>query len=140
MMMKSASAGTGNPILRWSVLVLLVILEGAVIASAALNLVFLQAGSVYPNIASIAILILPLLIGGFSTEWEIAVVATTLPYLILIAVYTAVYAPVFNIDLYQLGVLAGRVAGGGFLFGGLGFFGLVLRRVILRETSGRASS
>lgn len=128
-----------SDILRISVLGLLVIIEGAVIASAALNLVFLQAGSVYPNIASIAILILPLLIGGLSKQWEIAIVASTLPYLVLIAIYTSVYAPVFNIDLYNLGVLAGRVAGGGFLFGGLGYLGLLLRRIIMRETSGSAN-
>lgn len=127
-------------ILRVSLLTLLVIIEGAVIASAALNLVFLQAGSFYPNIASIGILILPLLIGGFSKNWEIAIVAATLPYLVLIAIYTSVYAPVFNIDLYALGQLAGRVAGGGFLFGGLGYFGLLLRHVILRETGSKANS
>ena len=135
-MFKSARAGNSD-ILRMSVLLLLVIIEGAVIASAALNVVFLQAGSLYPNLASIAILVLPLLIGGFSKQWEIAVVAATAPYLVLIIVYTAVYAPVFNIDLYQLGVLAGRVAGGGFLFGGLGALGLILRHVILRETGGK---
>ncbi|HEX9036193.1 MAG TPA: hypothetical protein VF808_04300 [Ktedonobacterales bacterium] len=129
-----------NEIIRVIALVVLVILEGLAIISASLELVFLPTGSVYPNIASVAILILPVLIGAFSRQYEVAVVGATLPFFILALVYTAVYAPVWNIDLFQLGVLASRVAGGAFLMGGLGAFGLMLRRIVLREAGQKATS
>jgi hypothetical protein len=121
-----------NDIIRLIALGALVILEGLAMVSTMLNVVFLPLGVVYPNFASVAILILPVIIGLVSHRWEVAIVLTVLPFFVLAVVYTTVYAPVWNIDLFQLGVLSGRVAGAAFLLGGLGFFGWLLRRIFLR--------
>lgn len=121
-----------NDIIRLIALGALVILEGLAMVSTMLNVVFLPLGVVYPNFASVAILILPVIVGLVSHRWEVAIVLTVLPFFVLAVVYTTVYAPVWNIDLFQLGVLAGRVAGAAFLLGGLGFFGWLLRRIFLR--------
>ena len=125
-----------NNIIQMIALIVLVLLEGLAIISAALDLVFLPLGSVYPNVASLLILLLPIAIGAISRNWEVAIVAAALPFLVLAVVYTTIYAPAWNIDLFQLGVLAMRVAGAEFLFGGLGFFGLLLRNVTLRGFGG----
>jgi hypothetical protein len=116
----------------------LVLLEGLALVSTVLNIVFLPIGTVYPNIASVTILILPVVIGLLSQRFEVAIVLTVLPFFVLALVYTAVYAPVWNIDLFQLGVLAGRVAGAVFLLGGLGWFGWLLRRIFLRQSTSKA--
>jgi hypothetical protein len=105
--------------------------------STVLNIVFLPFGVVYPNIASVAILILPVLVGFVAQRFEVAIVLTVLPLLVLAVVYTVAFAPVWNIDLFQLGVLAGRVAGAIFLLGGLGYFGWLLRRIFLRGSTAK---
>ncbi len=134
--MRNLTTGQSDTI-RLIVLGALVILEGLALASNGLNVVFLPLGGVYPNIASVAILILPVLIGLVSRRFEVAIVLTVLPFFVLIVVYTAAFAPVWNIDLFQLGVLAGRVAGMIFLLGGLGYFGWLLRRIFLRGDSSK---
>lgn len=113
----------------------LVILEGLAVVSTVLNIVFVPLGTVYPNVASVAILLLPVIIGLISRRVEVAVVLTVLPFFVLAVVYTTVYAPVWNIDLFQLGTLAGRVAGAAFLLGGLGAFGWLLRRTFNRAST-----
>jgi hypothetical protein len=122
-----------SEIIRYIVLGMLTIIEGFTVVSVTLNLVFLPIGTVYPNIASAAILILPALIGGFSKRVEVAVVLAALPFFILALVYTTVYTPVWNVDIVYLGTLAGRISGAAFLLGGLGAFGWMVRRIILRE-------
>ncbi len=129
-----------NDIIRLIALGVLVILEGLAMISTMLNLVFLPIGNVYPNIASVAILILPVVIGLVARRWEVAIVLTVLPFFVLAVVYTTVFAPVWNIDLFQLGVLAQRVAGAAFLLGGLGFFGWLLRRIFPRKMAAKAGS
>lgn len=118
-----------NDVIRLVALGLLVILEGFAVISTVLNIVFVPLGTVYPNIASVTILALPVVIGLIARRIEVAVVLTVLPFFVLALVYTAVYAPVWNIDLFQLGTLAGRVAGAAFLLGGLGAFGWLIRRI-----------
>ncbi len=130
-MLMSANLGR-NDVIRMIALGVLVILEGLAVVSVLLNLVFIPIGPYYPNIASATILILPVIIGALSRRVEVAVVLTVLPFFILALVYTTVYAPVWNIDLFQLGVLAERVAGAAFLLGGLGAFGWMLRRIFRR--------
>ena len=130
-MLKSANLGR-NDVIRLIALGALVLLEGLAVVSTALNIVFLPLGQFYPNIASASILILPVLIGALAKRVEVAVTLTVLPFFVLALVYTAVYAPVWNIDLFQLGVQAGRVAGAAFLLGGLGTFGWMLRRIFRR--------
>lgn len=121
-----------NDIARLITLGVLTIVEGGALVSTMLNLVFLPLGVIYPNVASVVILILPVIIGLVAHRLEVAIVLTVLPFFVLALVYTAGYAPVWNIDLFQLGVLAGRVAGATFLLGGLGAFGWLLRRIFLR--------
>lgn len=130
-MLKSANLGR-NDVIRLIALGALVILEGLAVVSVLLNLVFIPIGAFYPNITSASILVLPVIIGALSRRVEVAVVLTVLPFFILALVYTTWYAPVWNIDLFQLGTLAGRVAGAAFLLGGLGAFGWMLRRIFRR--------
>jgi hypothetical protein len=127
-----------NDIIRLIALGALVVLEGLAVVSTVLNLIFIPVGSIYPNIASVTVLLLPVIIGLISQRLEVAIVLTVLPFFVLAVVYTAAFAPIWNIDLFQLGVLAGRVAGATFLLGGLGAFGWLLRRVILRESETKA--
>ncbi|MGZ3675884.1 MAG: hypothetical protein ACXVCO_16385 [Ktedonobacterales bacterium] len=123
---------SGWTIVRLVALGALVILEGLAVVSTVLNLVFLPLGPVYPNIASVSILIIPTIVGAVSRRLEVAIVLAVTPFFVLALVYTTVYAPVWNIDLFQLGVLAGRVAGAVFLMGGLGAFGWMVRGIFLR--------
>ena len=118
---------------------ILVIIEGLVLVSTMLNIVFVKIGPIYPNVASALVLILPFLVGAISRRLEVAIVLAVTPFLVLALVYTTVYAPVWNIDLFQLGVLAERVAGAGFLLGGLGAFGWMVRRIFLRAYYSRLS-
>jgi hypothetical protein len=134
--MRNLTTGQSD-IIRLIVLGVLVILEGLAMVSTVLNIVFLPFGVVYPNIASVAILILPVLVGFVAQRFEVAIVLTVLPLLVLAVVYTVAFAPVWNIDLFQLGVLAGRVAGAIFLLGGLGYFGWLLRRIFLRGSTAK---
>lgn len=121
-----------SDIVRLIALFVLSALEGLAVVSTALQIVFVPVGTFYPNIASVAILVIPVLIGLISGRLEVAIVLTVLPFFVLAIVYTAIYAPIWNIDLFQLGTEAGRVAGAEFLLGGLGAFGWLLRRITLR--------
>lgn len=132
-MLNSANNDRNNTF-RLIALGALAVLEGLAVISTVLNFVFVPLGTLYPNIASVSILIIPVLIGLLAKRFEVAVVLTVLPFFVLAIVYTAVFAPVWSIDLFQLGVLAGRVSGGAFLLGGLGIFGWMLRRILRRET------
>jgi hypothetical protein len=49
-------------------------------------------------------------------------------------IYVAVFAPPWNVDLFQLGVLAGRMAAATVLLGSLGVIGWLLRRVLVGRT------
>ena len=127
-----------NDIIRLVALGALVVLEGLAVVSTVLNVVFLPLGTVYPNVASVSILILPIIVGLVSQRLEVAIVLTVLPFVVLAVVYTTVFAPIWNIDLFQLGVQAGRVASAMFLLGGLGTFGWLLRRIFLSASQGKA--
>lgn len=124
---------TSGEIVRMVALGLLVIIEGFTVVSVLLNIVFLPLGPFYPNIASAAVLVFPVVIGALSKRYETAIALTVAPFFILALIYTLVYAPVWNVDLFYLGTLAGRVAGGVVLLGALGAFGCMLRRLVSRE-------
>ncbi|HEX6541908.1 MAG TPA: hypothetical protein VF040_09155 [Ktedonobacterales bacterium] len=129
-----------NDIIRLIVLGVVVILEGLAMLSTMLNIVLLPLGVAYPSVTSVAILILPIIIGVVAQRFEVAIVLTVLPFIVLAVIYTTIYAPVWNIDLFQLGTLAGRVAGAAFLLGGLGYFGWLLRRIFVRASSSKAGA
>ncbi|HET9109925.1 MAG TPA: hypothetical protein VFN78_03775 [Ktedonobacterales bacterium] len=127
-----------NDIVRLLALGILVIVEGLALVSTMLNIVIVPIGTLYPNVASVVIFVLPVIIGAVASRIEAAVTLNVLPFFILAVIYTSVYAPVWNIDLFQLGTLAGRVAGAMFLFGGLGAFGCMSRRALIRASRKRA--
>lgn len=109
---------------------LVVLLEGAATLSIALRVAFLPIGSAYPYVISAASWVLPVVVGLLSRRFEVAVLLAVLPVWVLALVYLAAFAPVWNVDLFTLGVQAGRTAGVTFLIGGLGFFGWLARRVL----------
>lgn len=132
--MLSKAGLAGNDVWRLLALGALVIIDGLVVVSVVLDLVFVNIGTIYPSVASVSVLILPVIIGAIARRLEVAIVLAVTPFFVLAVLYTTVYAPVWNIDLFQLGVLAGRVASAGFLFGGLGAFGWMLRRIFNRAS------
>lgn len=132
-----------NDLPRLIALGALVIIEGLALVSVVLNLVFIPISpitTIYPNIASVAILILPVIIGIVARRIEVAIVLTVTPFFVLSLVYTTVYAPVWNIDLFQLGTLAGRVASTVLLLGSLGALGWLIRRIFLRAARMNANA
>ena len=109
---------------------IVVLLEGAATLSIALKVSFLPVGTVYPSIISVAAWLLPVLVGLLSRRVEAAVLLTVLPVWLLALVYLAINGVVWHVDLFTLGVQAGRTAGVTFLVGGLGFFGWLIRRAV----------
>jgi hypothetical protein len=107
-----------------------VLLEGGAVLSIVLNTQFFALGTLYPNVVSGALFLLPSIVGLLARRWEVGVVLAVLPFWITAFVYLVAFGSLFNIDLFQLGVLAGRVAGMAVLLGALGFFGALIRRII----------
>jgi hypothetical protein len=87
---------------------------------------------VFPNVVSVAVYLLPGVVGLLARRLESAILFSVLPFVVLVAVYLAVTATPFILDLDTLGLLAGRVASPMFLFGGMGLLGWLLRQVLLR--------
>lgn len=123
-----------NDVLRLIGLAALVVLEGFAVLSAVLRIAFLPLGNVYPNVASVAVIVLPALIGLLSQRLEAAVLLAELPFFVLAVIYSAVYAPIWNYDLFYLGVLVGRVASVAVILGVLGVLGWLLRRILVGNT------
>ncbi len=106
-----------------------VLLEGGAVLSVILNTQFFAFGTLYPNMVSGAVFLLPSVVGLLARRWEVGVVLAVLPFWITTFVYLVAFGSIFNVDLFQLGVLAGRVAGMAALLGALGFFGALIRRI-----------
>jgi hypothetical protein len=85
----------------------------------------------FPNIISVAVYLLPGVVGLLARRLESAILLAVLPFVVLVSVYLAVTATPFILDLDTLGRLAGSVASPMFLFGGMGALGFLLRRVLL---------
>jgi len=117
-------------LIRLSMLGAVVLLEGGAVLSIVLNTQFFALGTLYPNVASGALFLLPSIVGLLARRWEVGVVLAVLPFWITTLVYLVAFGSIFNVDLFQLGVLAGRVAGMVVLLGALGFFGALIRRII----------
>ncbi|HEV7126472.1 MAG TPA: hypothetical protein VGN32_03405 [Ktedonobacterales bacterium] len=111
-----------------------VLLEAGAVLSVVLRAAFLPLGGLYPPVISVAIFVLPAIVGLLTRRFEVAVLLAVLPFWTLAIVYLAIRQPVWNIDLYSLGILASRVAGFTFLLGALGTLGWFLRRVIRGTT------
>jgi len=125
-------------VLRLAGLSLVVLLEGAATLSIALRAAFLPLGTAYPYVVSAASWVLPVLVGLLSRRFEAGIALAVLPVWMLALVYLTAFAPVWNVDLFTLGVQAGRTAGVTFLLGGLGFFGWLMRRVLFGAKAVRA--
>jgi hypothetical protein len=109
---------------------LAILLEGVAMLSIALRVTFLPIGQFYPSVVSAVIFLLPIVIGLLSKRIEAGVLLPLLPVLAIVAVYLILYAPVWNVDLFTLGVQAGRTAGALVLFAVLGLCGWLIRRLL----------
>lgn len=117
-----------NDIIRLVALGITVLLEGLAVLSLILKQQFFSLGGIYANIVSVAVFVLPLLIGLLSHRLTGAIFLATLPFLITSVIYLGFFGDPFNIDLFQLGVLAGRVAAIGILLAFLATLGWIARR------------
>ena len=123
-----------NDVLRLIALAAVILLEGFAMLSVVLKIAFLPLATVYPNVLSVAILLLPILVGLLTRRFEAAILLALLPFLVLVVVYSSIYTPVWTLDLLQIGVLLGRVAGVSYVVSGLAFVGWLLRRIIVGKT------
>lgn len=120
-----------SDIMRLIALAIAVLLESAALLSVILNLA-LFPGQLYPNIASAAAYLLPIIVGLLSKRLDTALVLAELPFIVLAAIYLARFAPLWTVDLVQLGVLVQRAANLILILGLLGAFGWLARRVLSR--------
>jgi hypothetical protein len=120
-------------LLRLGGLAVAVLLEGAAILSIVLNSEFFVTGKFYANFISVLVFVMPTVIGLLSKRLVTALVLAALPWWVTSVIYLAEFGTVFNIDLFQLGVLAGRVAGMIVLLFALALFGWAIRAVFFRK-------
>jgi hypothetical protein len=119
-------------LMRLIALGIAVVLEGAALLSVILNITFVPI-KVYPSIVSVAVIVLPSIVGLLARRLEVAILLALLPFYTLAVVYSLLFQPVWNVDLFTLGVLVQRVANTSVLLGVLAVIGWLLRRVILRQ-------
>lgn len=117
--------------IRLIALAVAVLLESAALLSVILNLA-LFPGQIYPNIVSVAVYVLPIIVGLLSRRLDAALVLAVLPFIMLAAIYLARFAPLWSVDLVQASVLVGRAANLIFILGLLSAFGWLARRVLSR--------
>jgi hypothetical protein len=117
-----------NDIIRLVALGAAVLLEGLAVLSIVLKQQFFSLGGIYANVVSVAVFVLPLVVGVLSRRLTGAIFLATLPFLITSAIYLGFFGDPFNIDLFQLGVLAGRVAAIGILLALLATLGWIARK------------
>jgi hypothetical protein len=117
-----------NDIIRLVALGAAVLLEGLAVLSIVLKQQFFSLGGVYANVVSVAVFVLPLVVGVLSRRLTGAIFLATLPFLITSVIYLGFFGDPFNIDLFQLGVLAGRVAAIGILLALLATLGWIARK------------
>lgn len=130
--MKFDSSDAPRLIALWAA----VIVESFAVLSVALHIELLPLGTLYPNLASVAVFLLPSLVGLLSRRLTAALLLAALPYWALAVVYLTLQRPLWDIDLFAIGALAQRAAGVSVLLLTLGLAGWLLRRVIpgLRTT------
>jgi hypothetical protein len=115
-----------------------VLLEAVALLSVVLQSAILPptlGSGIYPNVVSVAVFVLPSLVGLLSRRLATALLFGILPFWALAVVYLAVFAPIYVIDLIQLGVLAERVAATSILLAVLAALGWVLRSVLFPQTT-----
>jgi hypothetical protein len=107
-----------------------VILESFAVLSVAEHVQLLPIGPIYANFVSVALILLPTLVGFLSRRWEVALLFATLPFWALAVVYLVITRAVWDLDLFGIGALGQRAAAISVLLLVLGFGGWLLRRVI----------
>jgi hypothetical protein len=115
-----------------------VLLEAVALLSVVLQSAILPptlGSGIYPNVVSVAVFVLPSLVGLLSRRLATALLFGILPFWALAVVYLAIFAPIYVIDLIQLGVLAERVAATSILLALLAALGWVLRSVLFPQTT-----
>jgi hypothetical protein len=127
-----------NNLPRLITLVVALLLESVSLLSVILNIA-LFPGQIYANVASVAVFVLPSLVGLLSKRIEVALVLSVLPFWVLAVVYLAGFAPLWNVDLVTIGVLVQRAANTTLMLGLLGGFGWLVRRVALRRPATSAA-
>ncbi|MFI5271915.1 MAG: hypothetical protein ACHQ4H_02630 [Ktedonobacterales bacterium] len=115
---------------RLIALALAVLLESAALLSVILNIA-LFPGQIYPNVASVAVFVLPALVGLFAKRLDVALLLAVLPFFTLVVIYLARYAPLWTVDIVQLSVLVQRAANSMLILGLLSTFGWLVRRVLI---------
>lgn len=120
-----------SELVRLILLGLVVVLESLAVLSVVLHTQLFPSGSIYPNIISVAVFVLPALVGLLARRIETAVLLAVLPFWLMGVIYLAIYAPVWNIDLFSLGVLVSRVAGTTVFLAVFGLLGWLLRRIFV---------
>lgn len=111
---------------------LTIVLEAFVLLSVLLNVEPIP-GELYQRVSSVAIFVLPSIIGLLCKRIEGAILLAILPFWVLAVIYLFRSAPVWNINLLTLGVLAERVASVSVLLAFLSILGWLLRRVLIRQ-------
>ncbi len=132
---------TQNQVGRIVALTIVELLEALAILSIVLRITYLPIlVAIYPNIVSVAVYLLPVIVGLITQRLENAILLSVAPVVVLAAIYQAIFPLPWFVSISTLGDLAGRVAGPIILFGGLGAFGWLLRRSILNQLAMRALS
>ena len=122
-------------LIRLIALGVVVVLEGVVLLSAVLHVQILPLpGNIYPGVISAAAFVLPPVVGLLARRLEAALLLAALPFWALGVVYLTVRAPVWYLDLVQIGVLVERVASTSVLLFALSILGWLLQRVLRGNT------
>jgi hypothetical protein len=120
-----------SQLIRLIVLGVAVVLEGIVLLSAVLQVQLLPLpDTLYPSVVSVAVFVLPSLVGLLARRLEAALLLAALPFWVLGVVYLAVRSPVWYLDLVQIGVLVERVASTTILLFLVSLLGWLLQRVL----------
>lgn len=139
-MASTTSTTTSTSTARLIILGLVVVLEGLALLSVILETSLLPLpGVAYGIIISVAVFVLPIVVGFLSQRIEAAILLAVLPFVVLAIVYLAVYEQPWTEDLFSLGPLAYRTAGALVLLGALGTVGWLLRRVIGTASASQAA-
>ena len=125
-----------NQPMRFVILGVAVILEGIAVISVVMGIA-LVPGALYGNVISVAVFVLPGIIGLLSRRLEAAILLAVMPFWALAVVFLAIGAPLWNVDLYSIGLIANRAAGPSVMLIVLALLGWLLRRLIFgrRATS-----
>src|SRR5262249_30355363 len=115
---------------RFGTLGVIVILEGLAILSVSAHVEFLPLGTLYPNVVSVAVFLLPSVVGLLSRRLTVALLLAILPLWSLGIVFLARNQPLWNLDLFSIGALAQRAAGTAVLLLVLGLLGWLVRRLL----------